>query len=647
MIARVLIDLDVPHLDRPFDYSIPDSLLASVQVGSLVRVKWGNRRISGWVVELGETSTHEGELSPLLRVLSVQPLFTPAMLQTYRYLAARFAVNLSQVLSLAQPARRQKIEQLLAGATRPVRADWSPAAAVPEYGDWVELLASGPLPRAVVQTVPHRQFSALHALVAECARREIPVIVTAPTLAGAKEIHRRLSEAFSPEVIGLQASELPQTTRYEVQLRTLRGHYLAVVGTRSAIWAPFTKPALQVVWEDGSAHYRERRTPQVDVLDVAVARARWEGYGLVVASLDRSVKAEALVQSGWARSFVPSPTVVRAHTPRIQVVGTDEFEREGMAVLSTVPNAAYQAIRTGLSAGPVLVQVMGVGHFLVLACPACHVRPRCVSCGKLLELTGPPAEAVGHCAGCGATNSVARCLACGHPNLTVLEVGAERTARELGRAFPQTDVVISTSTTKIRRRIRPKPQLVVATAGAEPAVRGGYEAVVVLEASRLAYADRLGAEEEALRRWFYTFALARPGGQGVLSGDVPLEVERALVLWRPTEFAEAAWEERKEIGLYPARWIVALEGPAPAINDILTQLETLPLSPAEPGLQIFGYTPTETDEVRAIVACQAGQALSLMAHLKAMAVARSLRRGPKVKVVVNPPDLFGGTEGLR
>lgn len=643
-VARVIVDLDVPHLDRTFDYQIPKHLAEEAAVGSLVRVKWGGRRINGWIVEISTGTDHKGELSPILRVLSLVPLFTPEMLVTYRYLATRFAVNLSQVLSLAIPVRRQKVEVAL--ANDPGVALSGTARPLGDVADAPEWWTGHGLPRIVQQLVPHEEIASIAATLEHCVRSGVPAIITAPTFHLARDLHRQLEKEFPDASLGLTAAELPQVARYETHLRTLRGDYAAVIGTRSAIWAPFKTAALQVVWQDGSDHYRERRSPKLDVLDVAVARVRWENYGLLAASLDRSVKSQALVDAGWAQSVEPTPTQIRTQIPKVQVIDGENFEREGLSALSTLPNAAYRSIRTGLQSGPVLIQVMGAQNFYIMSCGNCGHEPNCHDCGRSVNAV-PRANELKEigCRNCGARNDLSLCAECGVP-AQVREFGAEKIGRELGRAFPQTPVVVSSSASKIRRRVRPAPQIVVATSGAEPETKDGYQAVIVAEADRLGYSDQFGAQEEALRRWLNTFAMAAPGAAGILSGDVPTELAKAVVRWRPVHFAAEQLEERTEVGLYPARWVVEIGGSPRALAQVVARLENpdVPLVPPEPPVDVLGFAQSaEPDEdlddestSYAYLACLPKQAMSLMTNLKNIANSRSLRKQSPIRITVNP-----------
>ena len=46
-IARVLVDVDLPHMDRPLDYVVPDKFIDEAEVGRAVRVRFSGTRVDG------------------------------------------------------------------------------------------------------------------------------------------------------------------------------------------------------------------------------------------------------------------------------------------------------------------------------------------------------------------------------------------------------------------------------------------------------------------------------------------------------------------------------------------------------------------------------------------------------------------------
>ena len=50
-VASVLVDLPLPHLDRPFDYAVPPELAATAVPGARVRVRLAGQDLAGFVLE--------------------------------------------------------------------------------------------------------------------------------------------------------------------------------------------------------------------------------------------------------------------------------------------------------------------------------------------------------------------------------------------------------------------------------------------------------------------------------------------------------------------------------------------------------------------------------------------------------------------
>ena len=67
--------------------------------------------------------------------------------------------------------------------------------------------------------------------------------------------------------------------------------------------------------------------------------------------------------------------------------------------------------------------------------------------------------------------------------LRSVRVGSDRTAEELGRAFPGVPVRVSGAAPGVLAAVPDRPALVVATPGAEPTAASGYAAALLLDAA--------------------------------------------------------------------------------------------------------------------------------------------------------------------
>ncbi len=78
--ARVAVDVQPAHLDRPFDYTVPEDLDDKVAPGVRVRVRFAGQDVDGYVLDRADASDHPGRLAPLRRVVSAEPVLTPQVL---------------------------------------------------------------------------------------------------------------------------------------------------------------------------------------------------------------------------------------------------------------------------------------------------------------------------------------------------------------------------------------------------------------------------------------------------------------------------------------------------------------------------------------------------------------------------------------
>jgi primosomal protein N' (replication factor Y) len=109
-VARVAVDMSLPHLDRPFDYLVPTSLDAAAVPGCRVRVRFAGQLVDGFLLDRVERSDHEGRLAYLERVTSPEPVLAPEIAALARELADRYAGTLADVLRLAVPPRHARVE---------------------------------------------------------------------------------------------------------------------------------------------------------------------------------------------------------------------------------------------------------------------------------------------------------------------------------------------------------------------------------------------------------------------------------------------------------------------------------------------------------------------------------------------------------
>jgi len=678
-VARVAVDVSLAHLDRPFDYLVPERLSAVAVPGCRVRVRFAGQLAGGYLLARAAASDHPGRLAYLERVVSPEPVLRPEIAALAREVADRYAGTLADVLRLAIPPRHAAAESAPDGRRpdggRPAggnpdsgrTAGGSPARGTggarppaPAPGPWARYpagpaflaaLADGRAPRAVWTALPGPDWPAeIAQAAAATAASGRGTLIVVPDARDLDRADQALATGLGPGGHACLAAGLGPAERYRRWLAVSRGQVRVVAGTRAAMFAPVHDLGLVVIWDDGDDLHAEPRAPYPHAREVLALRAHRAGAAALIGGFARTAEATSLVSSGWAAALAAARPQVRASAPKISAAGADtELTRDSEARSARIPGLALRTARAGLARGPVLVQVPRRGYVTAVACENCRASARCAVCGGPLALatgTGPAA-----CRWCGRSDPGWRCPACGDPRVRAVVTGSRRTAEELGRAFPGTPVVVSGGASVVTS-VAAAPALVVATPGAEPRADGGYAAAVLLDGWVLLGRPSLRAAEEALRRWLNAAALVQPGpagGEVIVVAEASLPVVQALIRWDPAAHAERELAERYTLRFPPAVRMAAVSGPERAVAALLAAADLPPdaevLGPvtqdgaAAPAGNGAGRAPADT--VRMLVRMPRSGASALAGALQAAQAVRSARKdaGP-VRVQLDPAELI-------
>nr|WP_176456745.1 primosomal protein N' [Rhodococcus fascians] len=580
-IARILPLLPLPHLDREFDYLVPEDASDDAQPGVRVRVRFAGRLVDGFVLARLAETDHPGRLGWLDRVVSAERVLTPEIAELVSAVADRYAGTRADVLRLAVPARHARVEAepppVVDEAAEPVvdRTGW---AAYTHGSNFLDALGEHRVPRAVWQALPGEVWPArLAELAAVTVGSGRSGVVVVPDQRDLDRLEGACAAAVGADRVVALSAGLGPAKRYRQWLRCLRSGPVVVVGTRSAVFAPVSNLGLIAIWDDGDDSFAEPRSPYPHAREVALLRAHVSGAAVVVGGHSRTAEAEALVDSGWAHDLVAPRELVRERQPHVVALADSDhaLARDPAARVARLPAIAFEAARAALKADtPVLVQVPRAGYVPSLACAKCRHPARCRRCNGPLALpSAPGSDGAGSptCSWCGIADAAHRCTVCGSRNLRAVVIGAGRTAEELGRAFPGVPIHNSGGAT-VLDTVRPGGSLVVSTVGAEPTVDGGYGAALLLDGWALLGRADLRAAEETLRRWMTAASMVRPGSAGgrvVVVAESEIPTVQALVRWDPLWHARSQLDERVEVRFPPAVHVAAIDGTTDAISALV------------------------------------------------------------------------------
>jgi primosomal protein N' (replication factor Y) len=445
-------------LRGPFDYLAPDGVAA----GSLVRMPFGHRQVTGVVVGLADHTDVPPE--KLVRPSSVMPYSLPEdAIRLAYWMAREYCSTFARSVSLMLPPARvrektalwaqrtdaegkvtEKQRELLESLPRLAGPDLAalrrlerrglvvlqPRAQrrAPQHvsvGRGKQVALTADQQHALAEIAGTTDSLLLHGVtgsgktevylraVGAVLERGEGAIVLVPEIALTPQIVSRFIERFGDTVAVLH-SALSDGERFDEWLRLRRGEARVCVGPRSAVFAPIERLGLIVIDEEHDPSYKHEGDPRYDARLVAEQR----GAQVVAGSATPRPESFAAM-----RRIVLPARVDGARLPPVQVV--DMREQRG-----ALHPATYQAL---LDAPKAIVLLNRRGWSNFLTCRTCGRAWECPECDVTLVMH----RAGGYlaCHHCGHRERIpTRCPDCGSVSVARHGAGTEQLEAELAGA---------------------------------------------------------------------------------------------------------------------------------------------------------------------------------------------------------------------
>lgn len=511
VVANVWVDASVYHLDEEYSYLIPGNLAPVLQVGSLVTIPFHGRELTGVVVGLSDLVNKSG-LKSISKVIGTTPTLSLKTIALVRSASKRYACHPFDIIRSAVPDRVASVEKLLT---------------VKEIEPEVERF--NPI-RIYLQLPPVKPRASLMAGKISELLKSGPVTVLVPDIRELRSLALEL-QLMKIDFVEI-GSHLPKSENFANFVRARRGDENLVIGTRSAVFTPLHNLSTILIYNEGSEHFYERRTPGWNVRDIALLRSQLEGISLVFAGYSPSVEIARLINEKWI--------AYKSSRARISLQTHSSVSGE------LLPSRAMAPIKKALQRGPVLFLVPLKGYAQAIRCQKCRTVSRC-SCGGAHEKLGPSAPIT--CNHCDLALEHWKCIWCSGEVPSLLSRGIERHHLELGKLFPGVNIHLSSADHEISDVIN--AGIVIATPGAAPKTTSGYSAVVVLEGNRFLNQPDMRASERIREMYFAHAALAQSGSPVILVQDEGDSIATALATWNPSLAIHRDLEERQALSLPP------------------------------------------------------------------------------------------------
>lgn len=286
-------------------------------------------------------------------------------------------------------------------------------------------------------------------LIDEVIKEGRQVIVMVPEIALTPQMMSIFKGRYGNEV-AIFHSALSAGERKDEYRRAANGEVKIVVGTRSAVFAPFKNIGLIVIDEEQEHTYKSESTPRYHTKDVAKFRAANHNALLLLSSATPSIESYSNALRGAYSLHTLTERYGSAVLPDVTVVDMKKDKQSGNKY--AISSELLEALENNLNnkkQSILLINRRGYNTFA--ACDSCGTVITCPSCSISMTYHSANNRLMCHYCGYSApfTNT---CPDCGKDNVRYSGFGTQKIEKEIEELLPEARVLrMDTDSTSSRQ----------------------------------------------------------------------------------------------------------------------------------------------------------------------------------------------------
>lgn len=245
---------------------------------------------------------------------------------------------------------------------------------------------------------------------------------------------------YIPQEMGVWHHFYSAHERTELYDKILKGQIQFVVGTKSAVFAPFTDLGLVVVDEEHEWSYKQfDKKPYYHGRDTAFQLAKIHDANLLLGSATPSYEMQYAVNHQRLTCATLKEKFDGGKPAELMILPLGELKKQGQFT-GMFSDPAKIAIQKALDLKQrVVIYHNRKGYVPYIECEDCGLTTQCKHCD--ISLTYYKSSDNQRCSYCGYQQAIpAKCVACGSQSLKLKGTGTEKLAEELSALFPQARV---------------------------------------------------------------------------------------------------------------------------------------------------------------------------------------------------------------
>lgn len=245
-------------------------------------------------------------------------------------------------------------------------------------------------------------------------------------------------------VISVLHSKLSDSERYDEYRKITNGESKIVIGTRSAIFVPFTNIGVIIIDEEHTSSYKQDNNPRYSAINVAEWRSKYHNCPLVLGSATPSLESFAKAGNHVYKLLSLTERAGGSVLPIVNIIDMKEEVKKGNFILSDMlKNKISEVLSKGEQA---IILLNRRGYSSTISCKECGYVYKCPNCD--ITYTYHKSSNNLKCHYCGYSMVLPnKCSICGSDNLKDYGLGTEKLEETLNSLYKAKIVRMDVDTT--------------------------------------------------------------------------------------------------------------------------------------------------------------------------------------------------------
>ena len=494
MQANVLIEINSKAIDKTFTYNIPINLKDKVKVGIRVLVPFGNRKLEGFIMDIGDIKT-EYKIKDIIDVIDEEEVLTEELINLGKYMSRK---TLSSLISCYQTMLPKALK-----ASYKTNIN-------KKYETYVTIVDKNYIPKTnaqknIIDNIKENSLkndiykissSAYKTLIKNNVIREEkkevyrlnddilkensnivlnkdqksvvnevikdknkfnPYLLYGVTGSGKTEVYMHIIDEIIKEkevivlvpeisltpqfvstfkkrfgsIVAIMHSGLSDGERYDEYRKIKEGKVSIAIGARSCIFSPFKNLGLIIIDEEHTDTYKQDNNPRYDAIDIALKRAKYNNIPLILGSATPSIESYTRAKLGIYK-LLELPNRINKKLPSVLLVDMKNEIKKGNKILSQ--KLIDEINNCLINDNQVILLLNRRGYSTTVTCNECGYVMKCPNCD--IPLTYHKTHNKMNCHYCDySTFKMKKCPECQSEDIQSFGLGTEKLEEEVKKIF--------------------------------------------------------------------------------------------------------------------------------------------------------------------------------------------------------------------